>query len=178
MVDVSYTLQSWSMNTKEYQMIRQTNRTKNARIGLQYGLTNSIINTLELPFDLLDRSEIWDKWKYVQKTNIEQTQKNLIRLTPNTKMGKSQNWSLMFSIISPDERYISIKGALRGDDGTIALMTSISPECQKTYKYQTCGSMDTEWKICQCKMIAPPIFWIILENIINNKYIDEIINID
>jgi len=176
MVDVSYILQSYSKSTKEYQMIRQTNRTKNARIGLQYGLTNSIINTLELPFDLLDRSEIWSKWKYVPKTNIEHSRQNLIRLTPNTKMGKSQNWSLMFSIISPDEG--CIKGALWGDCGTIALMSSISPECQTTYKYQTCGSMDTEWKICQCKMIAPPIFWIILENIINNKYIDEIINID
>ena len=176
MVDVSYTLQSYSKSTKEYQMIRQTNKTKNARIGLQYGLTNSIINTLELPFDLLDRSEIWAEWKYVSKTNIEEMQKNLIRLTPNTKMGKSQNWSLMFCIISPDEK--CIKGALIGDDETIAIMSSISKECQKTYKYQTCRSMDTEWKICQCKMIAPPIFWIILENIINNKYIDEIINID
>ena len=176
MVDVSYTLQSYSKSTKEYQMIRQTNRTKNARIGLQYGLTNSIINTLELPFDLLDRSEIWAEWKYVPKTNIEETQKNLIRLTPNTKMGKSQNWSLMFCIISPDER--CIKGALRGDDDTIAIMSSISKECQKTYKYQTCRSMDTEWKICQCKMIAPPIFWIILKYMINNKYIDMIIDID
>jgi len=176
MVDVSYTLQSYSKSTKEYQMIRQTNRTKNARIGLQYGLTNSIINTLELPFDLLDRSEIWAEWKYVPKTNIEEIQKNLIRLTPNTKMGKSQNWSLMFCIISPDKR--CIKGALRGNNDTIAIMSSISPECQKTYKYQTCRSMDTEWKICRCKMIAPPIFWIILKYMINNKYIDEIINID
>lgn len=175
MVDVSYTLQSYSKSTKEYQMIRQTNKTKNARIGLQYGLTNSIINTLELPFDLLDISEIWVEWKYLPKTNIE-TQKNLIRLTPNTKMGKSQNWSLMFCIISPDEK--CIKGALIGDDETIAIMSSISKECQKTYKYQTCRSMDTEWKICQCKMIAPPIFWIILKYMINNKYIDEIINID
>jgi len=175
MVDVSYTLQSYSKSTKEYQMIRQTNKTKNARIGLQYGLTNSIINTLELPFDLLDISEIWVEWKYLPKTNIE-TQKNLIRLTPNTKMGKSQDWSLMFCIISPDEK--CIKGALIGDDETIAIMSSISKECQKTYKYQTCRSMDTEWKICQCKMIAPPIFWIILKYMINNKYIDEIINID
>ena len=78
MVDVSYTLQSYSKSTKEYQMIRQTNRTKNARIGLQYGLTNSIINTLELPFDLLDRSEIWAEWKYVQKTNIDTKKFNSI----------------------------------------------------------------------------------------------------
>jgi hypothetical protein len=43
-------------------------------------------------------------------------------------MGKSQNWSLMFCIISPDER--CSKGALRGDD-TIAIMSSIRKECQK-----------------------------------------------
>ena len=39
------------------------------------------------------------------------------------------------------------------------LMPSISPECQKTYKYGTAKSKDGEWRICKAKMIAPMFFW-------------------
>ena len=176
MVDVSYTLQSYSKNPKEYQMIKQTDKTKNARIGLQYGLTDSIINILAYPFNSLSTSDKCCGWKYICKSDTEQNKNNLVKLTPNTPKGRSFKWSLIFSIVNDSET--CIKGALRSSDGTIALMSSISPDCQETYKYKTCRSMDLEWKICQCKMIAPPIFWILLKySIIYGIYIDELVDI-
>jgi len=167
MAEVSYTLQTYSKSPKEYQMIKQTKKTKNARIILQYGLTDSIMNTLEYPFSYISKKDIWCGWKYICKSNTEQIKNNLLKLTPNTPTGRSSEWSLILSIVNKSGN--CIKGALRSSDGTIALMSSISPYCQETYKYQTCRSMDLEWKICQCKMIAPPIFWIILKEIVKNK---------
>jgi hypothetical protein len=52
-----------------------------------------------------------------------------------------------------------MKGALRGDDGTIMLMTSFSPESQLNYDRRLIKSNDTEWKICHAKMITPLFFW-------------------
>ena len=90
------------------------------------------------------------------KLFAEHSPENLQKLIPDTKKGNSQSWKIIV-VISVDN--ICLKSALRGDDGTIMLMSSISPECQKTYKSSTTKSKDGEWKICRAKMIAPLFFW-------------------
>jgi hypothetical protein len=143
----SYTLAIYQGSDKvEYQMNKKTPNTNHARIFMQYKLTDEIIQSLNIDdFEISNAGFTLDC----------HSRENLLKLTPNTETGKSQKWKLITVIKSED----CIKGALRGDDGTIALMSSISPECQKTYPHRTCKSFDNDWRICRAKMIAPTLFW-------------------
>jgi len=143
----SYTLEPYSENPNAYQMIKKTPNTKNARVGIQYGLTDSELLSLNTNIDNMDRRG----WSFV-----EHSPENLKRLTPDTKTGNSQSWKIIVVILNEDG---CMKGALRGDDGTIMLMSSLSPECQIDYQYRLIKSKDKEWKICQARMIAPLFFW-------------------
>jgi len=143
----SYTLKPYTEIPNEYQMIKKTPNTNNARIGLQYGLTDSDLQSLNTNINDLDRRE----WEFV-----EHSPENLKRLTPDTKTGNSQSWKIIVVILKENG---CMKGALRGDDGTIMLMTSFSPESQLNYDRRLIKSIDTEWKICHAKMMAPLFFW-------------------
>ena len=143
----SYTLKPYSKQPHDYQMIKETPNTKNARIGLQYGLTDSELMSLDTKMDDLDKRG----WEFV-----EHSPENLQKLIPNTKKGNSQSLKIIV-IISHEVG--CIKGALRGKDGTIMLMSSLSPKCQEDYESALVRSKDKEWKICQAKMIAPLFFW-------------------
>ena len=143
----SYTLKPYTELPNEYQMIKKTPNTNNARIGLQYGLTDLDLQSLNTNINDLDRRE----WEFV-----EHSPENLKRLTPDTKTGNSQSWKIIVVILKENG---CMKGALRGDDGTIMLMTSLSPESQLNYDRRLIKSNDTEWKICWAKMIAPLFFW-------------------
>ena len=143
----SYTLKPYTEIPNEYQMIKKTPNTNNARIGLQYGLTDSDLQSLNTNINDLDRRE----WEFV-----EHSPENLNKLTPDTKTGNSQSWKIIVVILKENG---CMKGALRGDDGTIMLMTSFSPESQLNYDRRLIKSNDTEWKICHAKMIAPLFFW-------------------
>ena len=143
----SYTLQPYSKQPNDYQMIKETPNTKNARIGLQYGLTNSELLSLDTKIDDLDKRD----WVFT-----EHSPENLQKLIPDTKKGNSQSWKIIVAILNKEE---CIKGALRGEDGTIMLMSSLSATCQEDYKSSLIRSKDKEWKICQAKMIAPRFFW-------------------
>ena len=143
----SYTLQPYSKQPHDYQMIKETPNTKNARIGLQYGLTNSELLSLDTKIDDLDKRD----WVFT-----EHSPENLQKLIPDTKKGNSQSWKIIVAILNKEE---CIKGALRGEDGTIMLMSSLSATCQKNYESSLIRSKDKEWKICQAKMIAPLFFW-------------------
>ena len=143
----SYTLQPYSKKPNDYQMIKETPNTKNARIGLQYGLTDSELMSLDTNIDDLDKRD----WVFT-----EHSPENLQKLIPDTKKGNSQSWKIIVAILNDEG---CIKGALRGEDGTIMLMSSLSATCQKNYESSLIRSRDKEWKICQAKMIAPMFFW-------------------
>ncbi len=143
----SYTLQPYSKQPNDYQMIKETPNTKNARIGLQYGLTDLELMSLDTNIDDLDKRD----WVFT-----EHSPENLQKLIPDTKKGNSQSWKIIVAILNDEG---CIKGALRGEDGTIMLMSSLSATCQKNYESSLIRSRDKEWKICQAKMIAPLFFW-------------------
>jgi hypothetical protein len=110
----------------------------------------------------------------LKKTNLDykggnelenHTKENLLRLIPNTPIGNSVEWKLILVIKGVKDGEICLKGALRNPKtGEIAVMSSLNKECQETYKYRMCKSKDPEYKICQCKMIAPLLFWDELKN--------------
>ena len=110
----------------------------------------------------------------LKKTNLDykggrelenHTKENLMRLIPNTQIGNSVEWKLILVIKREKNDEICLKGALRNPiTNEIAIMTSINKKYQETYKYRMCNSKDPEYKICQCKMIAPLLFWDELKN--------------
>ena len=64
-----------------------------------------------------------------------------------------------------DDDRVCIKGALTNiATDEIALISSINNVIQNDYKYRMISSYDNEYKICQCKMIAPLLFWDELKN--------------
>ena len=91
---------------------------------------------------------------------------NLKKLTPNTYTGKSSNWKIILIIKRENNNgEVCYKGALQNKQtNEIALMTSINLKFCKNYKYRTVDSLHHDYMICQCKMIAPFIFWKELKN--------------
>ncbi len=95
------------------------------------------------------------------------TKENLLRLTPKTKIGKKFNgkWKILLVIKKISGGDICLKGALINiETNEIALISSINKSQQVNYKYRLISSFDDEYKICQCKMIAPLLFWEELQN--------------
>ena len=99
------------------------------------------------------------------KKNFElecHTRENLLRLIPNTDIGNANRntWRILVLIKSDDGTNICLKGGLiNNTNGEIAFITSINTAIQAEYKHRTIRSHDDEYKICQCKMIAPLLFW-------------------
>ena len=48
---------------------------------------------------------------------------------------------------------------LNKDTNEIALMSSLNSVAISHYKYRLINSLHNDYKICNCKMIAPLIFW-------------------
>jgi hypothetical protein len=99
------------------------------------------------------------------------TKENLMRLIPKTPMGVKNKhvWKIVLVIKSVTENKICLKGALINHaTGELALLSSINTAIQAEYKYRTIQSHDDEYKICQCKMIAPLLFWEELRNRLTN----------
>ena len=99
------------------------------------------------------------------------TKENLMRLIPKTPMGVKNKhvWKIVLVIKSVTENKICLKGALINHaTGELALISSINTAIQAEYKYRTIQSHDDEYKICQCKMIAPLLFWEELRNRLTN----------
>ena len=75
------------------------------------------------------------------------------------------NWRVLLVIKKIDGDRVCIKGALTNiATDEIALISSINNVIQNDYKYRMISSYDNEYKICQCKMIAPLLFWDELKN--------------
>ena len=99
------------------------------------------------------------------------TKENLLRLIPTTTTGLIHRhvWKILLVIKSVTGEKVSLKGALINQaTGEIALVSSINSAIQTEYKYRTIQSHDEEYKICQCKMIAPLLFWDELVNRLTN----------
>ena len=81
-------------------------------------------------------------------------------LTPTTKTGQANKWKIVLIIKKEvPTGYICLKGVLQNKKrpNEYALMTSINK--QVPYNYKKIGSMDNDYSICRCKMIAPSKFW-------------------
>jgi hypothetical protein len=99
------------------------------------------------------------------------TKENLLRLIPNTPMGLKHRdvWKILLVIKSVTEDKVCLKGALiNHGTGELALISSINAAIQTEYKHRTIQSHDDQYKICQCKMIAPLLFWDELVNRLTN----------
>ena len=114
------------------------------------------------------------------------TPENLLRLTPQSDLGKNK-WKLLLIIKNHQDNKITLKGALRNiETNEIALISSINKAWFDDYKKDFIElkgsnengpvvitakstkrlilSCDDEYKICSCKMIAPLFFWEELKN--------------
>jgi hypothetical protein len=99
------------------------------------------------------------------------TKENLMRLIPNTPMGLKHRhvWKIVLVIKSVTGEKVCLKGALiNHSTGELALISSINTAIHTEYKYRTIQSHDDGYKICQCKMIAPLLFWEELVNRLTN----------
>jgi len=99
------------------------------------------------------------------------TKENLLRLIPKTPMGLKHRdvWKIVLVIKSVTGDKVCLKGALiNHGTGELALISSINAAIQTEYKHRTIQSHDDEYKICQCKMIAPLLFWDELVNRLTN----------
>jgi len=98
------------------------------------------------------------------------TQENIDKLIPSTKTGKrhKSHWKLLFILKQVDSTNITLKAAFyHTQNHTCALLSSINHTRQEVYPYRLIPSHNDEYKICQCKMIAPLIFWKELKNRLN-----------
>jgi len=99
------------------------------------------------------------------------TKENLMRLIPKTSTGLKHKdvWKIILVIKSVTVDKVCLKGALINQaTGELALVSSINAAIQTEYKYRTIQSHDETYKICQCKMIAPLLFWDELVNRLTN----------
>ena len=96
----------------------------------------------------------------------QHSKENLQKLIPNTKTGKANEWKILLIL----KRYNYDKPGtecerrlLNKDTNEIALMTFVNSVAITDYPYRLVKSLQ-DYKICQCKMIAPLIFWDELKN--------------
>ncbi len=146
--------------TDDWQM---TKNGKNVPPGLmQYKVSQETILSL-LPNGTKNINCIYNKdWFFAQHTT-----ENLQKLIPDTKTGKANEWKILLIIKSINLRNYGecLKGALLNKDtNEIALMTSLNKENADSYENRLVKSLHKDYKICQCKMIAPLIFWDELKN--------------
>ena len=127
---------------------------------LQYRVQrDTIIGMMGSTIDSLKKTNI----NYKKNFDLEcHTKENLLRLIPNTTVGNAnrQTWRILVLIKSDDGTNICLKGGLiNNTNDEIAFITSINAAIQVEYKHRTIRSHDDDYKICQCKMIAPLLFW-------------------
>ena len=96
---------------------------------------------------------------------IEPTEEKLQQVLPDTVTGKklAQNCKVLFMIQWKQEDETCIKAAIQNTvTGQIALMTGISV---KDYTdSRTMKSHHPKFRVCQCRMTAPLLFWMKLKD--------------
>lgn len=137
---------------------------------LQYHVSKDSIIEMGAEIKTLKKTNI----NYKQNFELEcHTKENLLRLIPTTQTGltNKDNWRILLLLRSSDGggSKVCLKGALLNSaTGEIALISSINAAIHAEYKHRTISSHDEEYKICQCKMIAPLLFWEELGNRLTN----------
>ena len=153
-----YNLIRHSVWTDDWQM---TKNNRNVPPGLmQYKVSQEVILSL-LPNGTKNINCVYNKdWSFAQHT-LE----NLQKLTPNTKTGKANKWKIILIIKAMrEDGKVSLKGALLNKNtNEIALMSSINTKNDDA-RCRLVKSLHKDFKICQCKMVAPLIFWDELKN--------------
>ena len=146
-----------------YQMSKNK---KNLPPGLmQYKVNKNDIINIDTNSIMLLHSDINYEnynWKF-----IPHSKENLQKLIPNTKTGNANKWKILFALCSKNNlnnsNCICIKGVLQNqiNKNEYALMTSINNEeaINTIPKCRLINSLNNNYKICQCKMVAPPLFW-------------------
>ena len=153
-----YNLIRHSVWTDDWQM---TKNNRNVPPGLmQYKVSQEVILSL-LPNGNKNINCVYNKdWSFAQHT-LE----NLQKLTPNTKTGKANKWKIILIIkATREDGKVSLKGALLNKNtNEIALMSSINTKNDDA-RCRLVKSLHKDFKICQCKMVAPLLFWDELKN--------------
>ena len=156
----NYTLVSQKDRKIQYQMYKNG---KNIMPGqLQYRLTPNIISNFDI-HGLLIKHPInsisyLDGFKEVSEQDI-----SIEKCIPNTKKGREGNWKFLIGIKAND--HLGYKVALLNTlNNEIALMTTFKLNPDDPYRHRSISSKNDNWKICQCKMIAPVLFWHLLYN--------------
>jgi len=155
-----YNLIRYSQKPEEWQMTKNGKNIPNGQ--LQYKVLQEDILSLQTNIE----NSVYNRdWVFEQHSK-----ENLQKLIPNTKTGNANEWKIL--LILKKQNFDKpgtecLKGALLNKDtNEIALMTSINSVAIPGYKYRLIkkGSLHKDYKICQCKMIAPLIFWDELKN--------------
>jgi hypothetical protein len=136
---------------------------------LQYHVSKDAIIGMDTEIKTLKKTNS----DYKQNFELEcHTKENLMRLIPTTQTGlaNKDSWRILLLLRSIDGNGgVCLKGALLNNaTGEVALISSINAAIQSVYAHRTISSHDEEYKICQCKMIAPLIFWEELRNRLTN----------
>jgi hypothetical protein len=96
---------------------------------------------------------------------VEHSPENIRRLTPDTATGRAlgPQWKALM-IIQTSDRHM--KAALQHrETGEIALITTAHTSLERPNENRApLNSMDPDWKVSWCKMIAPLFFWKELKN--------------
>ncbi len=158
---------AYNLRTIDSRCYQMTKNNQNLPPGLmQYKINPQDIINMDI--ENLKKTNLDYKNDCIQNNNFEldyHTKENLLRLIPNTQIGNSVDWKLILVIKKQKDEHICLKGALRNPiTGEIAIMTSLNKQSCENYKYRICNSKDSEFKICQCKMLAPLLFWGELKN--------------
>ena len=158
----------YNLRTIDSRCYQMTKNNQNLPPGLmQYKIKQ--IDIINMDIENLKKTNLdYKNDLQFQNINFElenNTNENLIRLIPDTSTGNSVEWKLILVIKKQKGEHICLKGALRNPiTGEIAIMTSLNKQSCENYQYRICRSRDPEYKICQCKMIAPLLFWDELKN--------------
>jgi len=146
---------------KEYRLIKKADRYQMVPVPpgqLQYSITKEQLVGLNTE-QYTDSTHDWSLDVH--------TQDNINRLTPYTKTGKLNKpyWKLILLLKHVQDDIITLKGVFYHTQlHTYSLISSINKPKQHIYPYRLISSHDKEYKICQCKMIAPLLFWSELKN--------------
>ena len=153
-----YSIIRYSKRPVDWQMAKNG---KNIPHGqLQYKVLQTDILSLQTNIE----NSVYNRdWVFEQHSK-----ENLQKLIPNTKTGKANKWKILlilkrYNYDKPGTECLK-SALLNKDTNEIALMTSINLAAITDYPYRLIKSLHKDYKICQCKMIAPLIFWDELKN--------------
>ena len=149
----TYTLLEAKNCPNEFHMFKNG---KNIPPGqLQYRLTPEIIQNLDVDGLLRDGLDYYHNSQMINSDDIQ-----IEKCVPNTPKGRAGKWNFLIGTKQEDGAY---KVALLDKKtNEIALFTCFNPT-YVNYTSRSHESLHPDFRVCSCKMIAPLVFWHILE---------------